>query len=55
LELSGNALTEPDDARKRVDHAEAVAGRAGDQKPAIIGAKVERSIDTVCCVGGNRT
>ena len=46
----GNALAEPDDPRKRIDHAKTVAGRTGDQKPAIIGAKVERGIDTVCCV-----
>ena len=43
----GNALAEPDDPRERIDHAKAVAGRTGDQKPAIVGAEVERGVDTV--------
>ena len=43
----GNAFAQPDDPRKRIHHAKTVAGRTGDQKPAIIGAKVERGIDTV--------
>ncbi len=38
-------LAEPDNPRERVDHAEAVPGGTGDQKPAIIGAKVERGVD----------
>ena len=40
----GNALAEPDDAGKRVDDAEAVAGRARHQQAAIIGAEIERGI-----------
>ena len=43
----GNALAQPDDPRERIDHAKTVAGRTGDQKPAIIGAKVERGVDAV--------
>ena len=39
-----DALAQPDDARKRVDDAEAVMGRARDQQPAIIGAEIERGI-----------
>ena len=38
-------LPEPDDARERVDHAKAVAGRTGDQQAAIVGAKVQRRVD----------
>ena len=41
----GDALAQPDDAGKGIDHAKAVAGRTGDQEPAIIGAEVERRID----------
>ena len=41
----GNTFAEPDDPRERIDHAKTVASRTGDQKPAIIGAKVERGID----------
>ncbi len=37
-------LPEPDDAGEGVDHPEAVAGRTGDQQPAIIGAEIERGI-----------
>jgi hypothetical protein len=40
----GDALAQPDDARERVDDAEAVAGRARHQKPAVVGAEVERRI-----------
>ena len=40
-----DALAEPDDPRERIDHAKSVAGRTGDQQPAIIGAKVERRVD----------
>ena len=40
-----HALAEPDDARKGVDHAKTVAGRTGDQQPAIVGAEIERRID----------
>ena len=43
----GDALAQPDDPRKRIDHAETVAGGTGDQEPAIIGAKVERGVDAV--------
>ncbi len=38
-------LAQPDDPRERIDHPKSVAGRTGDQQPAIIGAKVERGID----------
>ena len=41
---SGDALAEPDDAGKRIDHAEAVAGRPRHQQPAIVGAEIERGI-----------
>ena len=40
-----NPLPEPDDPRERIDHAESVAGRTGDQQAAIIGTEVERRID----------
>ena len=40
----GDALAEPDDARERIDHPEAVAGRARHQQSAVVGAKIERSI-----------
>ena len=50
----GNALAQPNDPRKRIHHAKTVASRTGDQKPAIIGAKVERGIDTVCRGRRNR-
>ncbi len=39
-----HALAQPDDAGERVDDAEAVAGRARDQEPAIVGAEIERRI-----------
>jgi hypothetical protein len=39
-----NALAEPDDARKGIDHAKAVADRARHQQTAIIGAEIERGI-----------
>ena len=42
-----DALAQPDDPRKRIDHAKAVAGGTGDQEPAIIGAKVERGVDAI--------
>ena len=45
---------EPDDARERVDHAKAVAGRAGDQQAAIVGAEIERGIDAGSSSGGRR-
>ena len=44
------SLAEPDDARERVDHAKAVAGRPGDQQAAIVGAEVERGIDAIVSV-----
>src|SRR5262249_633248 len=37
-------LAETDDARERIDDAEAVAGGASNQKPAIIGAEIEGGI-----------
>ena len=46
----GNALAEPDDAGKRVDHAEAVAGRTRDQQAAIIGAEIERGIGRAAAI-----
>ena len=49
-----NALAEPDDPRERIDHAKAVAGRAGDQQPAIVGAEVERGIDAGCAAACRR-
>ena len=39
-----DALAEPDDAGEGIDDAEAVAGRARDQQPAIVGAEIERGI-----------
>ena len=41
---TGDALAQPDDARERVDHAEAVARGARHQQPAIVGAEIERGI-----------
>ena len=41
---AGDAFAEPDDARERVDHAEAVAGGARHQQPAVVGAEIERGI-----------
>src|SRR6202035_1780430 len=38
----GDALAEPDDAGESVDDAKAVAGGAGDQQAAIVGAEIER-------------
>ena len=43
-----HALAEPDDAGECVDHAKALANRAGDQQTAIVGAEIERR------VGGTR-
>jgi hypothetical protein len=51
----GNTFAEPDNPRERIHHAKTVAGRTGDQKPAIIGAKVEGGINTVCRGRRNRT
>ena len=39
------ALAEPDDAGKAVEHAKAVLVRAGDQQAAVVGAEVERRIE----------
>ena len=39
-----DAFAEPDDPRERVDDAEAVAGGARHQEPAVVGAKIERGI-----------
>ena len=41
---AGDALAQADDARERVDHAEAVPRRACDQEPAVVGAEIERGI-----------
>ncbi len=41
---AGDAFAEPDDARERIDHPEAVAGGARHQQPAVVGAEIERSI-----------
>ena len=41
----GHALAETDDPRERIDHAEAIAGRTGDQQPAIVGPKIERRVN----------
>ena len=35
---AGDALAEPDDARERIDHAEAVTRRTRHQEPTIVGA-----------------
>ena len=45
-ELAGLAqtLAEADDARESVDDGETLVDRAGDEEPAIVGAKVERAI-----------
>ena len=40
-----DALPQPDDPRKRIDHAKSVAGRTGDQQAAVVGAEVERGVD----------
>src|SRR6185437_16348508 len=40
----GDALAKPDDARERVHHAKAVAGRTRHQQAAIIGAEIERGV-----------
>ena len=40
-----NPLAQPDDPGERIDHAKSVAGRTGDQKTAVVGAEVERSVD----------
>src|SRR5262249_56054171 len=37
-------LAETDDARDRIDDTEAVADRARDEEPAIVGAEIERGI-----------
>src|SRR5262249_59018936 len=39
-----HALAEADDARERIDDAEAVADRARAPEPAIVGAEIERGI-----------
>ena len=41
-----HSLAEPDDARERVDHPEAVAIRARDQEAAIVGAEIERRVSS---------
>ena len=42
-----DAFAEPDDARKRVDHAKAAARGAGEQQPAVVGAEIEGSVDRI--------
>src|SRR5208282_5088064 len=44
---SGNALAETNDAGERVDDAKPVCRRTRDQKPAIIGAEIERGIGSI--------
>ena len=46
----GDALAQPDDAGERVDDAEAVAGRARHQQPAIVGAEIERGIGRAAAI-----
>ena len=50
---AGDALAEPDDAGKRVDHAEAVAGRTRDQQTAIVGAEIERGIGRAAAIAAH--
>ena len=45
-----DALAEPDDAGKGVDHAEAVAGRTRHQQAAIVGAEIERGIGRAAAI-----
>ena len=47
-----DALAEPDDAGKRVDHTKAVAGRPRDQQAAIVGAEVEGGVGLAFAFGG---
>ena len=49
-----DTLAQPDDPRKRIDHAESIAGGTGDQEPAIIGAKVERGVNATFRAGHSR-
>src|SRR5581483_4741922 len=46
-----DTLAEADDSREGVDDAEAVAARARDQEPAVVGAKVEGRIGGAAAVG----
>ncbi len=39
-----HAFAQPDDARKRIDHAEGISARAGNEQPAIIGSEIEGGI-----------
>ena len=45
-----HAFSQPDDARERVDHAKAFAGRPRDQQAAIVGAEVERRIGRAAAI-----
>ena len=42
--LQAKDAAEADDARERIDDAEAVPDRARDQEPAIVGAEIERGV-----------
>ena len=44
---SSHALAETNDARERVDDAKPVGRRTRDQKPAIIGAEIERGVGSI--------
>src|SRR5690606_31319482 len=46
-------LPQPDDARKRIDHAETIGAWSRDQQPAIIGAKIDRRIGWRCAGTGD--
>lgn len=42
-----DALAEPDDARERIDDAEATSGGACNEQPAVVGAEIEGPVDRV--------
>ena len=44
---SSHAFAETNDARERVDHAKPVGRRTRDQKPAIVGAEIERGVGSI--------
>jgi len=46
-----DAFAQSDDSGKRVDDAKAVAGRARDQQPAIVGAKIEGGVGRPSVMG----
>jgi hypothetical protein len=49
----GDALTEADNARKRIHDTETVIARSRDEEPAVVGAKVERGVARCRPVGGD--